>query len=206
MLMQSAEVTVTDREQAILQKLIRNAASTPQRLVERCRIVLMSAFGLPNREQARQLCVDHQRVRRWRQRWSASHKRLLEAERESAKEKDLTALILDVLGDEQRPGTPATFTAEQLTQIISVACEPPADSGRPVTHWTPRELADEVIKRGIVESISPRHLDRFLKEGGIRPHKSQYWLTSKDKLDHPEEYHADVGAVCDPYKLADTAA
>ena len=53
--------------------------------------------------------------------------------------------------------------------IIGVACELPEESGRPVTHWTPRELADEVIQRGIVESISPRHVDRVLK-GGICAH------------------------------------
>ena len=56
--------------------------------------------------------------------------------------------------------------AGQVAQIIGVACELPEESDRPVTHWTPREVADEVIQRGIVESISPRHVDRVLK-GGI---------------------------------------
>ena len=55
--------------------------------------------------------------------------------------------------------------AEQLTQIIAVACEQPEECGRPVTHWTPKELADEVVKRGIVDTISPRHVDRLLKRG-----------------------------------------
>jgi len=50
--------------------------------------------------------------------------------------------------------------------IITVACEPPEKSGRPVTHWTPRELTDEVIKRGIVASISVRQVGRFLKDSG----------------------------------------
>ncbi len=68
-----------------------------------------------------------------------------------------------------RSGVPPKFTAEQLTQIIAVACEEPEESGRPVTHWTPRELTEEVIQRGIVESISPRHIDRILK-GGISAH------------------------------------
>jgi hypothetical protein len=48
-----------------------------------------------------------------------------------------------------------------------VACEDPQESGRPVTHWTPQELADEAIKRGIVTSISPRSVGRFLKGGGL---------------------------------------
>jgi putative transposase len=49
--------------------------------------------------------------------------------------------------------------------IITVACEPPEKSGRPITHWTTPELADEVMKRGIVPSISARHVGRFLKGG-----------------------------------------
>jgi len=32
-------------------------------------------------------------------------------------------LIRGVLSDEPRPGGPCTFSAEQLTQIIAVACE-----------------------------------------------------------------------------------
>ena len=64
-----------------------------------------------------------------------------------------------------RGGSSGKFTAEQVTRILAVACEDPEASGRPVTHWTPPELADEVVKRGIVESISPRQVGRFLKIG-----------------------------------------
>jgi putative transposase len=71
-----------------------------------------------------------------------------------------------LLDDAPRSGSPGDFSAEQLTQLVSVACESPEDSGRPVTHWSPRELVDEVIKRGIVPHISPRTVGRFLKGGG----------------------------------------
>ena len=74
-------------------------------------------------------------------------------------------MIEAVLTDTPRSGTPATFTAEQIVQIVAVACEPPAESGRPSSHWTPREVADEVRKRGIVETISTRSVGRFLKSG-----------------------------------------
>lgn len=33
----------------------------------------------------------------------------------------------------------------------------------------------------------------------MRPHKSEYWLTSKDKLEAPEIYNAAVQALCDTY-------
>jgi len=77
-------------------------------------------------------------------------------------DKDLIRLMKEVLGDAARPGGPPTFTAEQVAQIIAIACEPPEDYGLPVTYWTPRELAHVVVGRGIVESISPRQVGRFL--------------------------------------------
>jgi hypothetical protein len=48
---------------------------------------------------------------------------------------------------------------------MAIACEPPESSGRPISHWTPGEIAAEAIKRGIVETISERHVGRFLKSG-----------------------------------------
>jgi putative transposase len=88
----------------------------------------------------------------------------LEAE---GNERPLAKAIEDALTDALRPGAPATFTPEQIVQIVAVSLEEPQECGRPVSHWTPTELADEVKKRGIVETISPRQVGRFLK--GERP-------------------------------------
>ena len=103
-----------------------------------------------------------ERGRRGRHRWARAIDTLAAAEQEGATDKDLEKLILGVLADDQRSGAPATFTPEQVAAIIALACEPPADSGLPISHWTPPELAREAIKRRIVESISPRQVDRFL--------------------------------------------
>ena len=162
----AARIDLSKPQRAVLEGWTRNRARTPYRLIERARMILMSADGLSTAEQARRLDVDWRRISRWRTRWKDNEERLALPERQGASGKDLSALIGRILADEKRPGAPATFTAEQLVQIIAVACEPPEDSGRPVTHWTPRELADEVIQRGIVPTISPRHVDRILK-GGI---------------------------------------
>lgn len=157
----AAEITLTSRQRAVLEPLAR-ARTAPQRLVERCRIVLMSAEGQHNEGQAAELGVDRQRVRRWRTRWAKASASLSAAEADGATDKDLEKLILAVLADDERSGAPPTFTPEQVAAIIALACEPPADSGLPVSHWTPVELAREAIKRKIVGSISPRHVDRFL--------------------------------------------
>ena len=79
------------------------------------------------------------------------------------KQKLLSQAIETLLTDEQRSGAPATFTFEQFMQIMALACEKPEAAERPVSSWTPRELADEAIKRGIVTKISPRTVERFLK-------------------------------------------
>src|SRR6266478_1666084 len=75
---------------------------------------------------------------------------------------ELTQQIVAVLADAPRAGAPPTFSAEQICQILALACEPPAESGRPVTHWTPAELAAEAVHRGIVSRISARTVGRFL--------------------------------------------
>lgn len=62
-------------------------------------------------------------------------------------------MIINILSDRPRPGTPPTFTVEQAVQIIAIACENPQESQRQVSHWTPRELAQEVAKRGIVSRM-----------------------------------------------------
>jgi len=169
MLQTACEVTVTGRQRALLEKLVRHAAGTPHRLRERCRIVLMSADGINNIQQGYELGVDRQRVRRWRRRWAAHGPRLAAAEARAVSDREFAELMVGVFEDEPRPGGPPKFTAEELVQVIAVACEPPADSKRPVTHWTPRELAAEVVKRKIVTSISPRHIDRILKKTQFAP-------------------------------------
>jgi len=66
--------------------------------------------------------------------------------------------------DAPRPGTPATYSAEDACAILALACEDPCDSGRAITHWTQRELAAEAIKRGIIPAISQRSVGRILKK------------------------------------------
>lgn len=57
-----------------------------------------------------------------------------------------------------------------------MACEKPERYERPISEWTARELADEMVEQGIVGSISPRHVGRLLEEASLKPHQSGYWL------------------------------
>jgi putative transposase len=152
---------VSSLQQDLLQQMTRRTTSA-QRLVKRAHIILEALKGTSNTRIAQHLHIDYETVRRWRDRWHAAQSRL-QAIEETGKRKLLEQAIEVLLTDEQRPGAPATFSFEQGMQIMALACEKPEASQRPVSSWTPRELADEAVKRGIVEQISPRTVERFLK-------------------------------------------
>ena len=40
---------------------------------------------------------------------------------------------------------------------------------RPISQWSATELADEIMQRGIVDRISPRHAARLLKKEILNP-------------------------------------
>jgi hypothetical protein len=155
-------ILITPPQQAILESLLRQH-SCPQMLALRARIVLGAATGRRNLLLARDLACTPKTVTKWRARWAAAQSQLAASEGEVA---GLKRLIASVLADAPRPGAPDTFSAEQIVQLINLACTPPADAGRPIDAWTPRELADEAQQRRIVTSISPSSVRRFLKAGG----------------------------------------
>jgi len=158
---QARPIHLSPLQQDLLQRLVKRTTSE-QRLVKRGHILLEAAAGTSNTQIAHHQQVDYETVRRWRDRWRAAESRL-QAIEATGKPKLLSQAIEVLLTDEQRPGAPATFTFEQFMQIMALACEKPEAVERPVSSWTPRELADEAIKRGIVTKISPRTVERFLK-------------------------------------------
>lgn len=158
----AAKVIITQQQQQVLRTMTRSS-TCPQAVAQRAGMILLAFDGLDNEAIAQRLGAERHAVGIWRRRWANTWQRLVLIEC-CEKESALLRAIEEQLRDLPRPGCPGKFTPEQITQILAVACEPPQDSGRPVTHWTPRELADEVQQRGIVESISARQVGRFLKD------------------------------------------
>jgi len=146
-----APLTLSDEERAELERLVRGHR-TGQQVAKRARMILAAAAGQNNTEIAHAEGTDADVVRRWRMRWRRLQAVAL-TDRSAAER----------LADDPRPGTPARITAEQICQIVALACEQPKE--RPISHWTARELADEIMQRGIVAQISPRHAARLLKKG-----------------------------------------
>jgi transposase len=145
------EIKLTDEERQDLEKLVRRH-NTPQQIALRGRIVLAAADGKNNAQIARELGTNVETPRLWRSRWLILSPMALD---------DLS--VEERLEDLPRPGAPPRITADQRCQIEAMACEEPEESGRPISHWTAREIADEIMKRGILDQISPRHAARLLK-------------------------------------------
>jgi transposase len=119
---------------------------------------------------------------------------------EGASDSQMERLLEQFLSDAPRPGAPDKFTPEQRVAIIALSCEPPALSNRPVTHWTPRELADEAVRRGIVSSISPRTVGRIWNEADLKPHRVRYWLNNQPE--DPQRFAAQAQEICNLYQQA----
>ena len=147
----ATEVNLTEEERTGLEQLVRRH-NVGQQIALRGRIILAAGQGQTNSGIAADLKVSLNTAQRWRNRWVKG---------QGISYNDLS--IEDRLQDGPRPGTPSRITADQRCQIEALACEKPEKSDRPISQWTAREIADEVMKRKIVESISGRHAARLLK-------------------------------------------
>ena len=149
----ATRVILDEQEQEALTRISKRHRSE-QQVVVRARIVLGAAQGQSNAQIARELGINVDTVRLWRDRWVRLQSIDLE-----------TLSLVERLRDAPRPGVAPKITAEQRCQIAALACEAPAKAGRPISQWTSREIADELKARGVVTQISPRHAARLLKKG-----------------------------------------
>jgi putative transposase len=147
------QIVLSAEQRRELGRLV-SAHKTGQALVRRARVVLLAAMGYTNLDIARLVPMDEEAVGLWRRRWFGFRGVPLEV-----------LSVSDRLADAPRPGAVPRLSAEQVCQIVALACEQPSGSGRPISHWSHRELADEIVRRGITDRISPRHAARLLKSG-----------------------------------------
>jgi putative transposase len=154
---QPEPIELSDKARQDLEKLVARHM-TGQQKAQRARIILKADEGKNNAAIAREINQSIDMVRLWRRRW-----------------RDLEPLGWDDLNVEERledlprPGAPSRLSADQVCQIEQLACETPEKAGRPISQWTGREIADELMARSIVTTISARHAARLLKKGGFNP-------------------------------------
>src|SRR5438876_5192750 len=149
----ATKVVLSEKEQEALTRISRRYRSE-QQVAQRARIILAAAQGQSNAQIARELAINVDTARLWRDRWVGLQGIDLD-----------TLSISERLQDAPRPGTPPKFTAQQRCQMAALACEAPMKAERPISQWSGREIAEELVKRGIVEQISPRHASYLLKKG-----------------------------------------
>ena len=164
------KVVLTEKQIGVLSSLSNNR-KVASHLQERASIILYCAQGKTNIEIMDEMKVHKKTISKWRNRWANQQERLLEIDN---KEKGIAyqRLIEAILDDAHRSGTPCKFTAEQVCLIINVACESPEESDLPLSHWSLSSLADELVKRNIVKSISTSQLQVFLKSGKYKTPQS----------------------------------
>ncbi len=194
----AARILLSEKQHEILQIMVKST-TTSLRLIQRARIILLSFQRLRNDVIATQVGLSRKQVGLWRRRWKQSFDALVSIECREP-HAVLRRSIEDVLSDAPRAGAHGKFTAEQMTQIMAIACESPEQSGRPVDHWTHRELADEAEQRGIVSSISASQVGRYLAESDLQPHRSKYWLNTTEK--DPDIFQTQVEVVCQAWRDA----
>jgi transposase len=197
----AAKILVSERQQVLLKEFSKSR-TVGKGMVQRATIILLGFAGLLNEEIALQVGLNRQQVGLWRQRWRDAWDALCVWE--CTEPHRLREAIRDVLADAPRPGAPATFTAEQVAQIVALACESPKLSGRPLGHWTLRELRDEALRRKLVAAISVAQVGRFLQQAAVQPHRKKMWLNTTEK--DPQKFQAEVENVCRTYLEASAQA
>lgn len=146
-------IILTLEQKAELEKIVRKQ-TTNQNIAKRAKIILMAdGSEMTNMEIARVLGIRYEDITKWTKRWRESN----------------TDNIEERLIDKPRSGRPARIIAEQWCRIMALACEKPESYGVPITHWSHSTLTAEVIKQGIVETISPSHIGDFLKKQNYNP-------------------------------------
>ena len=138
----ATEVNLSEEERTSLEQLVHRH-NVGQQIALRARIILATEQGQTNSSIARDLKVSINMAQYWRNHF---------AKAQTISYDNLS--LEDRLQDEPRPGTPSRITSDQRCKIEALACETPENSERPISRWTVREIANIVLKRKIVDSIS----------------------------------------------------
>jgi transposase len=152
-------ITLTPEQEARLQQL-RTCYMASFATVQRAQIVLL-AYHHPewqNAAIAQRLRCSVNTVKRWRQRWQTT----------------------DRLRDALRAGTQPTFTPLQRTQVVALACSSPRQYGKAWQRWSGEKLAQVAVEQGIVRTIAPGTIRRWLRADKIKPWRYHSWQHSTD--------------------------
>ncbi len=153
------DVQLSEVERVVLEQRASSRTARHSQVI-RARIVLLAAGGAQNVDIARRVgvCVDV--ASRWRKRFC------LEG--------------LAGLDDRPRSGRPRIFGSEVVAGVKALACEPPEESGVPLSRWCSMELASHAVTEGLVDAISSSTVRRWLHADAIKPWRYRSWIFPRD--------------------------
>lgn len=172
----------------------------PLFLVNRSKIILLSAEGLTNGYIASRLGIHHNTVSLWKRRFIESADLLNFVESELPQ--DLKELVTVILSDRYRSGTPKTYDDKTRCTIKLIACQNPEDHGFTLSHWNLPSLRLALIDKKVVDDISVGAVYHILITDEIRPWKIRYWLHSKEKYEDYDTYASKIQAINKVYAEA----
>jgi transposase len=153
-------------------KRLARSRTAPARLVERARMVWLASQGQRVPAIARELRLHEQTVREWLKRFNAAG--------------------LAGLQDAARPGRPATYTPEQVGEVIATALTNPQRLGLPFGCWTLDRLEAYLNEeRGL--PIKRSRIDELLIAEGLRWRSQETWFGERAALEAaPDQQHAPI--------------
>jgi transposase len=155
-------IALTTDERTELERLGRSQ-TVAAGLARRARMLLLAADAVPLGQIATLVGVDRNTVRSRLDRFRAER--------------------LASLRDRPRPGRPPVFTLAVMLHLVRLACELPGQHGRSLSLWTCTELARQLIRDGLVATISAATVQRLLAARRLKPWRWQYWLHPKGPRD-----------------------
>jgi len=160
-------IELSAEAQLALEKLSRRR-TTPVRVMQRSRIILLAAQGMQNKEIAERLNIAPRMAALWRDRF---------------RELGVEGLMKDA----PRPGRTPRISAEVAAQVVAKTTQSkPAEA----THWSRSTMAREI-------GISDSSVGRIWRAHGLKPHRIESFKVSNDP-NFAEKLEAIVGLYLNP--------
>lgn len=132
-----------------------SSRTTPIRLIERSKIILLASEHIPNYKIAEQLQIDANKVGRWRNRFA---------------EKGLSGIEKDLPRGANHGGKNTHEQAKLRSKIIRITTTTKPENA---THWSTRSLAKQL-------GINHSFVGRVWREAGLKPHLARHFKVSND--------------------------
>jgi transposase len=159
---------LTAEEQEMITRLA-HSRTAPARLVERAQMIALASQGRRVSGIAADLGVSVETVRTWLKRFNAAG--------------------LDGLQDAPRSGRPATYTPEQIGQVIATALTNPQELALPFGCWTLDRL-EAFLNEERQLPIKRSRIDEVLIAEGLRWRTQETWFGERARLAPDEDQQA----------------